>query len=672
MLLFIGRHGKVKGARNLTVEGFQKELNQNILPPVAKSYGLQLPISKETARKYMRRVGCTYRRHMKGIYFDHHERDDVQAYRAKFLKQINEYLTMTYNYFSLPARQAALLYFGGTIEIADLEEARLFRKSAGRDSPEVHGAIAITDVLERVRCTGEGTADGSQFDSMVLQWEVDHFDREFYTRHGFKQLFPEVVAQDHSRRRMHGMLNAKIDWDDPENLPVIICDQDECIVKAGDMQREYWQTPGHKPTQAKTEGSGFMLSAYRAWFYGGFIELTDAQKTAAKRVNKPRDTWNEEDRKQAELRHWTEETAGNWRSYHCFDYGKNREGYWNGAKMSVQAAEVLDALAYLTPGHQIVSLYDWSSCHDKLSSTAVRASNFKLCPGFQFYAKAVAATTDKGTVTDPGHEKGAQKPFECATYLELDTADFDRREADWIEDGKIFFKFQQGDKDKLVIGTKSTVGELGLIGQPKGIRQLLKELGMFNGELKRTASADSGDDSLDRIFNSLSFIEEQKSVLEEVTEEKGGKCLMLPKFHCEFNPIERVWGRTKMYIRAFNTGALPNLRKIILTALSHENIPEDLHVKYERKSRDYMRAYLTAECDPAQAEMKVRQMRKYRSHRGIPPSEFTEKKQKPWGAKKAKGFVSKSMKVAAALAMKQGNGLADVTEDNDDDDEVDQ
>jgi hypothetical protein len=116
----------------------------------------------------MRRVGCTYRRHMKGIYFDHHERDDVQAYRVKFLKQINEYLTMTYNYFSLPARQAALLCFDGTIEIADLEEARLFRKSAGQDSQEVHGAIAITDVLERVRCTGEGTADGSQFDSMVL------------------------------------------------------------------------------------------------------------------------------------------------------------------------------------------------------------------------------------------------------------------------------------------------------------------------------------------------------------------------------------------------------------------------------------------------------------------------------------------------------------------------
>jgi hypothetical protein len=49
-----------------------------------------------------------------------------------------------------------------------------------------------------------------------------------------------------------------------------------------------------------------------------------------------------------------------------------------------------------------------------------------------------------------------------------------------------------------------------------------------------------------------------------------------------------------------------------------------------------LRTCLTAECDPAQAEMKVRQMRKYRSHRGIPPSEFTEKKQKPWGAKKAK------------------------------------
>ena len=79
-----------------------------------------------------------------------------------------------------------------------------------------------------------------------------------------------------------------------------------------------------------------------------------------------------------------------------------------------------------------------------------------------------------------------------------------------------------------------------------------------------------------------------------MTEEKGGsKSHMLPKFHCEFNPpIDGCGARPKMYIRAFNTGALSNLRKLILTALSHENIPEDLHSNM--KTRASLRAYLTS------------------------------------------------------------------------------
>jgi hypothetical protein len=101
-----------------------------------------------------------------------------------------------------------------------------------------------------------------------------------------------------------------------------------------------------------------------------------------------------------------------------------------------------------------------------------------------------------------------------------------------------------------------------------------------------------------------------------MTEEKGGsKSHMLPKFHCEFNPpIDGCGARPKMYIRAFNTGALSNLRKLILTALSHENIPEDLGTQiFENKSELARLSHISPpspECGPAQAEMKVYQMRK--------------------------------------------------------------
>jgi transposase len=40
-----------------------------------------------------------------------------------------------------------------------------------------------------------------------------------------------------------------------------------------------------------------------------------------------------------------------------------------------------------------------------------------------------------------------------------------------------------------------------------------------------------------------------KSLLEEHCEKRGFKVLFLPKFHCEINPLEMVWGRSKYHYR---------------------------------------------------------------------------------------------------------------------------
>src|SRR5437868_10837524 len=47
-------------------------------------------ISRETARKWLHQLGWDYKDHSKNIYFDGHERDDVVAYRNRFLKQMTE------------------------------------------------------------------------------------------------------------------------------------------------------------------------------------------------------------------------------------------------------------------------------------------------------------------------------------------------------------------------------------------------------------------------------------------------------------------------------------------------------------------------------------------------------------------------------------------------------
>ena len=50
------------------------------------------------------------------------------------------------------------------------------------------------------------------------------------------------------------------------------------------------------------------------------------------------------------------------------------------------------------------------------------------------------------------------------------------------------------------------------------------------------------------LFNEPDFVN-IPSLLEEHCAKRGFKVLFLPKFHCELNPLEMVWGRSKYYYR---------------------------------------------------------------------------------------------------------------------------
>ena len=72
-------------------------------------------------------------------------------------------------------------------------------------------------------------------------------------------------------------------------------------------------------------------------------------------------------------------------------------------------------------------------------------------------------------------------------------------------------------------------------------------------------------------------------------EEKGHVVYMLPKFHCELNPIEQVWAEAKRYSKAHCNHSIVSLRKTIRLAVestSHDNIK-----KRFTKVRHYMFAY---------------------------------------------------------------------------------
>ena len=79
-------------------------------------------------------------------------------------------------------------------------------------------------------------------------------------------------------------------------------------------------------------------------------------------------------------------------------------------------------------------------------------------------------------------------------------------------------------------------------------------------------------------------------MMEVLVEESGHIMYMLPKFHCEFNPIERVWVQAQRYAQAsckYNFRSHRNTINPALDSVTKENVENHF-----RKVRHYMFAYL--------------------------------------------------------------------------------
>ena len=79
-------------------------------------------------------------------------------------------------------------------------------------------------------------------------------------------------------------------------------------------------------------------------------------------------------------------------------------------------------------------------------------------------------------------------------------------------------------------------------GKAKGLRSVLTERGVNCGTLK--------NEDMVKILVQHDDFRDEKTVLESFLLAKGHYVTFFPKFHCEFNSIERVWAQAKWYTRA--------------------------------------------------------------------------------------------------------------------------
>lgn len=557
-----------KGQANMTVHDFRTYLNDVIMAQVAASSsgdhdpfkGLRITAIRDadgkiarhevclrTAHVWLRKLGFTYDGSKKSVYYDGHDREDVLEYRKGYLHKYHDLRECAEVWYKVSKAEAIKLDF-------NLE--------------------AIID--KRLK---EGAADPALGDE-ELWLCVEDFEAPLIEHPAW------LRARLQCKRRL------------PNGKLALFVYQDECIYKAYDSERKAWILPGGAQIKVKGDGTGLMVAGSIAHNIG-FVSVTAKQVEAAQRLRKRRIKANTNPNVREQYRPidtLAEDEAGNFWTYHTFEYGKNREGYWTGEKMIEHMTDVLDVLAVKFPGHSPVAFYDWSSCHDCLEPGAPSVSKMNVGVG--------------------GTRNGEEMPpMDSITLLE-DTPLMRKGQVQQLT-------FQKGDAPP-IHWPDATAGEY--VGMVKGLKQTLAERGLYvPGMTKDGGKRKLLHLSMQYVLGQQPDFQAVPSSLQFLTERLGGECLMLPKYHCELNPIELVWGRSKFLVRRVCDYTYGGLKENVPRSFLPSTDPAvpgmdvGLIQKYCRKTHVYHNIFTDTDIKglAALAKYKV-----YKSHRRPAPSEY--------------------------------------------------
>ena len=145
-------------------------------------------------------------------------------------------------------------------------------------------------------------------------------------------------------------------------------------------------------------------------------------------------------------------------------------------------------------------------------------------------------------------------------------------------------------------------------GVLKGLKMVLEERGVNTRGLNA--------EQMREILGRHTDFQNEKTRIEHFLEDKGHIVYLLPKYHCELNPIERVWAQAKRFTKAYCNYSIQSLRKNIVPAL--ESVTQESIEKHFRKIRHYMFAYLEGVPGGSDLEKLVKKYKKViKSHRRI-------------------------------------------------------
>jgi hypothetical protein len=140
---------------------------------------------------------------------------------------------------------------------------------------------------------------------------------------------------------------------------------DESIGRAKDTGKTYWVEKNRNSTLLpKSDGAGLMVSAF-ASPHVGWLQYSDA-------------SWAEAIQQHPE---WVAKEDKYRYSWHVFEYGKHRQGYWKTPNMIRQSDHVINMLRVMHPKARGIFFFDVSSNHAAKSRDALNAARMNVNEG---------------------------------------------------------------------------------------------------------------------------------------------------------------------------------------------------------------------------------------------------------------------------------------------------
>jgi hypothetical protein len=324
--------------------------------------------------------------------------------------------------------------------------------------------------------------------------------------------------------------------------PLLSFVQDEAIFRAYDGAKKFWLKQGETKLGKKGEGRGIMASAFLSEQFG-FVSLAEEQflelNALRARIGK------------APLKFFTSYNCKYYPSLYLFDFGKNREGYWDGDKMLEQTDEFIDVLEFLFGDrYQLLFQFDWSSGHAKYAAGALNANEMN---------------------SNYGGKQGRLNPAQIQEdyVIPSDLPCYSNFSLPFLKVGDIqHMIFLENDPPPFYA---PKLQKALYVNQPKGLKQVLYERGLYREGMTVKGPKDGSNVQLSMKFvlsQCLDF-KNQKSALQELIERRGHICEFSPKYHAELAAIERSWGLAKRWLRQVCNykykGMVEKLPKALLT-----------------------------------------------------------------------------------------------------------